>query len=183
MKILMITVLLVVAAAAGFPLPAQQENASNPEYEIVKQVITDSLGWAKTKDYNRLESIWADDETIFSHFLFSRNTIIGKKAFMNNAEKFRSPDFKATRTEYRDFRIIFSKSGDVAWFSCNFDDCGEYKGQEFCVENALKTGVLEKRTGKWVLVQVHSSYPADKIPESLIRHFYGHLFESEKKQP
>jgi ketosteroid isomerase-like protein len=169
--------LIILSCVQTFTFADQQVH---PDYEIVKQVIYDSLGWAFNKDYNRLYSIWADDENIFSHYISSKSTLIGITAFKKSVEKFRTPDFKTTKLEYRDFRINFSRSGDVAWFSCYFDDCGEYKGQESCVLNALKTGVLEKRDGKWVLVQSHSSYPVDKIPEDDVKYYYKNLFQDNK---
>lgn len=156
------------------------EEQANPDYETVKQIIYDSLGWAFNKDYDRLFSIWGNDENIFSFFLSSPSTVIGITAFKKNVEKFRSPDFKATKLEHRDLKITFSKSGNAAWFSCYFDDCGSFKGQESCVMNALKTGVLEKRDGKWVLVQMHSSFPIDKVPENYIKFYYKDLLQNNK---
>ena len=150
------------------------------DYETVKQIIYDSLGWAFKKDFDRLYDIWANDENMFSHFLYSRSTVIGITAFKKNVEKFRTPDFKATKLEHRDMRITFSRNREVAWFSCYIDDCGEYKGQESCVINALKTGVLEKRDSKWVMVQAHSSYPVDKIPEDEVKYYYKNLFQDKK---
>lgn len=156
------------------------EDTVNPDYETVKQIIYDSLGWAFDKNYDRLFDIWANDENMLSFFLYSKSMASGIAAFKKNVEKFRTPDFKATKLEHREMKIIFSKNGDVAWFSCWIDDCGAYKGQESCVMNALKTGVLEKRDGKWVMVLCHSSYPIDKIPEDEIRYYYKNLFEDKK---
>jgi ketosteroid isomerase-like protein len=56
--------------------------------------------------------------------------------------------------------IIISRSGDVAWFSAVYDVDLEYKGRASQVRNARYTGILEKRDGKWVIVQLHFSYPA-----------------------
>jgi hypothetical protein len=55
----------------------------------------------------------------------------------------------------------------VAWFSCYFDDCAIWKGEENCVLNARKTGVMEKRNGLWVIVQVHASWPVNEIPDNV----------------
>lgn len=180
MKKTIISVLIIYAIV----FPAQNliaaGESSSSDYETVKQIIYDSLGWAFDKDYDRLFSIWADDENILSFFLNSKSMALGITAFKKNVEKFRTPDFKATRLEHRDMRINFSKSGDVAWFSCFLDDCGSFKGQESCVLNALKTGVLEKRDGKWVMVQSHSSYPVDKIPEEVVIQYYQYLFQDKK---
>ena len=68
-----------------------------------------------------------------------------------------SPNFKAVRFEIRDLRIKLSKGGDVAWFFCILDDMNEWKGQPSNWENTRWTGVLEKRDGRWVMVQQHFS--------------------------
>jgi hypothetical protein len=51
------------------------------------------------------------------------------------------------------------------------------KGQEHCLKDVFQAGVLEKRDGTWVHVQMHGSYPVDKIPEPLVRKFYPKLLE------
>ena len=95
------------------------------------------------------------------------------------SERWRDPDFRGTRSEFKDLRIVFSSSGDVAWYSCYLDDCGSYKGEETCLKDVFQTGVLEKREGQWVYVLMHGSYPGDKIPENYVRHFYSGLFEKK----
>ena len=72
-----------------------------------------------------------------------------------------SPYFKAIRHEVRDLRIQFSRSGDVAWFYCVVDDFNEWKGEPANWENVRWTGVLEKREGKWRVVQQHFSWAKD----------------------
>jgi ketosteroid isomerase-like protein len=69
-----------------------------------------------------------------------------------------SPDFKYVRHELKDLRITFSRGGDVAWFYCILDDINTYKGQPASWENARWTGVVEKRDGRWVVVQQHFSF-------------------------
>ena len=57
-----------------------------------------------------------------------------------------------------DLNVTLSRSGDVAWFSCMLDDMNTWKGQPANWENTRWTGVLEKRDGRWVLVQQHFSF-------------------------
>jgi len=45
------------------------------------------------------------------------------------------------------------------------DDCGIWKGEESCIADVRKTGVLEKRGDQWTIVQNHASWPVDKIPD------------------
>lgn len=151
------------------------ENAG--DREAVKTAIEQSTGWAVEKDFEAMFRLWGDD--MFHFWLFSGSTVVGLDSFKTYAERWRDPDFRGTRFELRGLRIVFSRSGDVAWYSCTLDDCGAFKGQELCLENVFQTGVLEKREGRWVHVLMHGSYPVDAIPEDYVRKFYSGLFEPE----
>jgi hypothetical protein len=72
------------------------------------------------------------------------------------------PDFKYVRHELKDLEIKFARCGEVAWFYCVLDDINKYKGEPASWENARWTGVVEKRDGKWVVVQQHFSFASDK---------------------
>jgi len=151
-----------------------------PDYEVVKKTIEQSIGWAIEKDFDSMFRLWADD--MFHFWLFSDSTVVGLDNFKKYAEQWRDPDFRGTRFEFRDLRIVFSRSGDVAWYSCTLDDCGSYKGQEFCMKDVFQTGVLEKRDGTWVHVLMHGAYPIDKIPEKYVTRFYSGLLEKKEQK-
>ncbi|MBN1272951.1 MAG: nuclear transport factor 2 family protein [Candidatus Aminicenantes bacterium] len=168
-------VLLVLLLTAG---NARAQTDVHPEYEAVKKSIEQTIGWAIEKDFEAMFRLWADD--MFHFWLFSDSKVVGLENFKKFSERWKDPDFHGTRYEFKDLRIKFSRSGDVAWYSCFLDDCGSYKGKESCLKDVFQTGVLEKRDGRWVHVQVHGSYPVDKIPENYVRHFYSGLFEEKK---
>ncbi len=149
------------------------------DYKAVKKCIEQSIGWAIEKDFDAMFQLWADN--MFDFWLFSDSIVIGLDNFKIYAEKYRDPDFRGTRYEFKDLRIVFSRSGDVAWYSCYVDDCTSYKGKETCLENVFRTGVLEKRDGRWVIVLGHGSYPVDKIPENYVRQFYSGMFENKEE--
>ena len=149
------------------------------DYKAVKKCIEQSIGWAIEKDFDAMFQLWADD--MFDFWLFSDSIVIGLDNFKKYAEKWRDPDFRGTRFKFKDLRIVFSRSGDVAWYSCYLDDCTSYKGKETCLENVFRTGVLEKRDGRWVIVLGHGSYPVDKIPENYVRQFYSGMFENKEE--
>ena len=150
------------------------------EREAVKATIEQAIGWAIEKDFDAMFRLWGDD--LFHFWLTSDSQVVGIEDFKKHAERWRDPEFRGTRFEFRDLRIVFSASGDVAWYSCFLDDCGSYKGQEFCTENVFQTGVLEKRDGRWVHVLMHGSYPIDKVPEKYVRRFYPDLFNGEGRE-
>jgi ketosteroid isomerase-like protein len=143
------------------PLTSSQ-NINGPfniqqEKQLVENLIHSSIGWAKHKDINLLYSIIAND-TSFLEVHPDEKVVKGFEDF-KKAEKFwMNPDFKAIRYEIKDVSINFSNSGDVAWFFCMLDDINEWKGQPANWENTRWTGVLEKRNGKWVIVQQHFSF-------------------------
>ena len=130
------------------------------EKQLVEKVIHSSIGWAKNKDINLLYSIIAND-TSFIEVHPEEKVVRGFEDF-KKAEKFwMNPDFKAIRYEIKDLSINFSNSGDVAWFFCMLDDINEWKGRPANWENTRWTGVLEKRNGKWVIVQQHFSFASE----------------------
>jgi ketosteroid isomerase-like protein len=141
--------------------PPTPENRKTDSIEIEK-AIHDSIGWALTKDINRLFSIMAQDEDFFIFHPDSKSTIAGFTAFKEMGERVWMKDaFKATDFAIRELRINFSQSGTVAWYACFLDDHAEWNGKPGGWDNARWTGVLEKRDGKWVIVQMHFSFAQD----------------------
>ena len=178
MKTQFMTISFVLLFSLAFVgMGACQEKRST-DYDAVKKSIEQSIGWAIEKDFDAMFRLWGDN--MFHFWLFSDSLVVGLENFKIYAEQWKDPDFRGTRFEFKDLRIIFSNSGDVAWYSCFLDDCGSYKGREYCLENVFHTGVLEKRDGRWVHVLVHGSYPVDKIPENYVRRFYSNLFEKKE---
>lgn len=151
---------LLVYKAAGQSDKLIPADSLEEEKQKVAQVINSVIGWAKNKDIKLLYSIVAND----SSFLEIHPNDRVEKGFdeFKKSEKFwMSPDFRAIRYEIRDLAINFSQSGDVAWFYCVLDDINEWKGQPANWENTRWTGVLEKRNGKWVIVQQHFSFASE----------------------
>ena len=172
-----------IVSISAFPGgAAEPDEPYPPEYEEVKRVIEYSIGWADEKDFEKMFSVWAQDEHLYHHWLTSKSTTHGFAEFKAHAKSWEDPKFKGTTYEFRDLEITFSRSGDVAWYSCRLDDCYEYDGKPGCVENVLQTGVLEKRDGRWVHVLMHGSYPVDEIPiEYVTRYYKDALAESAGK--
>jgi len=146
------------------PLTSSQ-NISNPfniqqEKQLVEKVIHGSIGWAKNKDIKLLYSIIAND-TSFIEVHPEEKVVRGFEDFKKAERFWMNPDFKAIRYEIKDLSINFSNSGDVAWFFCMLDDINEWKGRPANWENTRWTGVLEKRNGKWVIVQQHFSFASE----------------------
>jgi hypothetical protein len=147
----------------GEAMSANQPKKQTPEERIeIEKAIHDAIGWALTKDLDRLFSIMAQDEDFFIFHPDSRSTILGFEAFKALGEKVWMKDaFKATDYAIRELRLKLSESGTVAWYSCFLDDHAEWNGRPTGWDNARWTGVLEKRSGHWVIVQMHFSFAKD----------------------
>ena len=126
----------------------------------VEQAINNVMGWAINKDFNLFLGTIADDSDFISVTPYKR-VKFGVEDVKKDTGFWASPDFKAIRHELRDLKIIFSRGGDVAWFFCYLDDINEWKGEPANWENARWTGVLEKRDGKWRVVQQHFSFATE----------------------
>jgi hypothetical protein len=128
----------------------------------VEQCVHDAIGWALTKDIDKLFSIVAQDEDFFIFHPDSKSTIIGFPAFKRMGERsWMNESFKATDYAIHELRLNFSRSGEVAWYSCFLDDHAEWDGKPGGWDNCRWTGTLEKRDGKWVIVQMHFSFAKD----------------------
>jgi ketosteroid isomerase-like protein len=172
-RVHMVAVLLVsVLASPGFadqepPQSGPSSTARQPappsrDRTVVEQTIRDSIGWALTKDRALLERIIAHDTDLFMFNPDSKSTTVGWDAFVKNFAFWMDPRFKATRFDVRDLRTTFSRSGDVAWFSAILDDLAEWDGKPTGWKDTRWTGVLEKRDGTWVIVQMHFSFASDR---------------------
>ena len=131
------------------------------EKATIEKVIHASIGWAKDKDFKLLYSVIANDSEYVE--VDPGNKVVKGFDQFKRAEQFwGSPDFRAVRYEIRDLRINLSKRGEVAWFYCMLDDINEWKGKPASWLNTRWTGVLEKREGGWVIVQMHFSFAGGK---------------------
>ncbi|HLP73111.1 MAG TPA: nuclear transport factor 2 family protein [Bacteroidales bacterium] len=135
----------------------QKAIRQSAEIDSVRTAIHNSIAWAGKKDFNLLYRIIAND----SNYLEvdpGLKIIRGFEQFKNMEQVWRSADFKAVRYDIRELKITFSERGDVSWFYCILDDVSEWKKQQVSWINTRWTGVLEKRKGKWVIVQMHFSF-------------------------
>jgi ketosteroid isomerase-like protein len=152
--------LIVCAAFIVFYSSCTQvsvEEENDTEIKEIEKTISSCIGWFKNKDFDLLFSVVAHDSNYISVHPTAR-VIRGFEQFEKNSEVFKNPDFKYVRHELKYLTISLSKSGDVAWFYCILDDINTWKGQPANWENARWTGVLEKREGRWVIVQQHFSF-------------------------
>jgi ankyrin repeat protein len=151
----------VIEEARPKPISPPGSGLEGEELRSIEQAIRACIGWAKNKDFGLLYGVIASDED-FLEVHPDGGVVKGIQEFKKAEAIWGSPDFKAVRYEIRDLKIKLSKSGDVAWFFCILDDINEWKGRPANWENTRWTGVLEKRAGRWTMVQQHFSFAAVK---------------------
>jgi len=149
------------AGAARDRLATGAAPARESERATVERVLHDAIGWAQTKDRARLEAIVAHDESLFVYNPGALPPVVGWSRFVAGLEFWLDPLFVATRLDVRDLQVSFSRGGDVAWFSAVLDDCFAWDGTPGCWNDTRWTGVLERREGRWVIVQMHFSFAFD----------------------
>lgn len=150
---------VIVIAIFLMPSCKNRNGEFNVEIEkpLVEKAIHNSIGWAKNKDIDLLYSVIARDAD-YIEVDPGDKIIKGFQEFRKNETFWMNKDFKAVRYEIKELAINFSKPGNVAWFCCILDDINEWKGEPANWENTRWTGVLEKREGKWAIVQMHFSF-------------------------
>jgi len=130
------------------------------ELKVIEQTINSSISWIVNKDTTLLYSIIADDENYLE--VHPHDNVVKGIVQFKKAEKFwLDPRFKHVKFETWDMKINLSEDGSVAWFYTMLNDINEWEGEKASWENTRWTGVLEKRNGKWKMVQGHFSYPAN----------------------
>ena len=138
------------------------------EKAVIKHVIEASIGWADNKDTTLLFNSVAQDEDLFYFSPDNASTISGFKMFQEFTKKtFMGDYFKALWFKTKDMVINLSRSGDVAWWHCLLDDMGLWYGKEAGWKDVRWTGTLEKRDGKWVIVQMHFSFATEQMAEEM----------------
>jgi ketosteroid isomerase-like protein len=138
----------------------KEESNSDKEKKTIEFTIRSSIGWAANKNLTLLYTVIADDPN-YLEVHPSGKVVKGISEFRKNEELWMDPRFRALGYKISDLQIYVSSSGSVAWWYCILDDINEWDGEPASWENTRWTGVLEKRNGKWVIVQMHFSFAMD----------------------
>ena len=157
-----LTALLSACAPRTPPVNVAAETAS------VDSVIRSNIEWALQKDTVTLYRSVVHDSTLFWFSPDSAGTLRGFQQFRRQVEGFfMDTAFAAVGSEFRDMQIHISPAGDAAWWSCILDDRNTWHGQPANWENVRWTGVLLKREGRWVIVQMHFSKSEEAMTREL----------------
>ncbi len=152
----------VMMVLAGGAVRAQDKADVAADRTAVEQTIHNNICWALTKDRAMAERTMAHDAAYFVFNPTSKPTI-GYEDVARNFTVWMDPRFKAITCDIRELRVTLSRSRDAAWWSAVLDDLAEWDGKPTGWKDTRWTGVLEKRDGAWVIVQMHFSFAADKV--------------------
>ena len=153
----LIAVILFLSGCTKQSVPALDTAAERRE---IARVIDSCIGWFKTKDFDLYFSSVAQDSNFIAVHP-GNNVVRGFAQVIENSEIFKRTEFQYVRHEIRDQKITLSRNGDTAWFFCMLNDINTWDGRPANWENTRWTGVLEKRDGRWVIVQQHFSFASE----------------------
>lgn len=160
-----ITIIIALFIFAG----CVEESHMDKEKELadVRRVIEMSIGWAKTKDTTAMFDCFVQDSTLFFFNPDNGGNMHGFDNFVKQTrEVFMNEAFKAIRYEIKDMKLGISQSGQSAWWSCYLDDINEWNGKPFSWHNVRWSGVLDKRDGKWKIMQMHFSHAVEDFQKA-----------------
>lgn len=158
-KIIFLLLILLLVALGEFAQTSRPGIIPADTKAAIEKTIRASIGWALTKDRPLLESVLAHDDRLFI-FNPDAGSTVGWLQFAKGFDFWMVPDFKMTGFNIRNLRIDVSNSGTVAWWSCILDETASWAGRPVGWKDTRWTGVLEKRAGKWLIVQMHFSFAA-----------------------
>jgi hypothetical protein len=112
----------------------------------------------ETEDIQLLSQLVTHDEDAVSFGTDAAERWVGWESFKEAIQQ-QFDAFDSTKLNVRDQVVKVSKSGTVAWYSEIVDFQIFSQGEQINVDGLRATGVLEKRDGRWIVVQVHNSIP------------------------
>ncbi len=150
-----VTALTLFLGAAPMA-PAQSTPDLAAEKAGVEQVLENLDKALMTEDIDLYSKQIAQD-SLQGFGVGSQKTV--KWEEMKSALLKKWTDIENGSVKNQDRNIQIGESGNVAWFSELFDYSFTQQGKTVQLNHVRTTGVLEKRNGQWLVVQIHSSFP------------------------
>lgn len=140
------------------------KNSSNVDIDVekarVRSVVDQFAQFWETKDMALLSRIMAHDTDMVNFGSDAPEHFVGWEMLRESVEKM-LPSLHIIRITVKDQVIKVHRFGEVAWLSEVWDWDLLVEGKPVRSEGQRLTGVLEKRSGKWVFVQFHNSVPVE----------------------
>ena len=113
---------------------------------------------SETGDMGLFAKLVANDPDMVNFGTDAAERFVGYDAIAGSMRKFFGAA-EGTQVTTRDRAIKVNDSGDLAWFAEIWDQSGRSQGEAYDIKGSRITGVLQKRNGSWMFVQIHASVP------------------------
>jgi uncharacterized protein (TIGR02246 family) len=155
---------LVIFMALFLSCRCQQETAVQVDLEKEESAVRATINqlWQswETGDINLISELIAHDPDIVIFGTDAAERWVGYEEFRTAAEQ-QFAAMESVQISAYDEVFKIHNSGDVAWCSSIADIAGVSMGEDFEMAGLRFTAVLEKRDGKWMIVQAHFSVPVE----------------------
>jgi len=149
---------LVIGVAFLLMSACTQKVDIEAEKAKVKTVVDQLEQVLETEDMELFSKIMAHDTDMVAFGTDTAEHVVGYEPLKEIIQK-QNASFENTKLTVKDQVIKVNKSGNTAWFSAIVDWDVVAQGQAVNLQGSRVTGVLEKRNGNWVIVQLHVSIP------------------------
>ncbi len=140
---------------------ACSEQQRQDDMEAVTMVLERYIIANETKQLDLIRRVWAPDSDIMVFGTDSDERLVGWDQIKQTVEaQFRQ--FEETYIAMTDPIIKVNETCNTAWFSAILNYSYVAGGKAMGYEGLRFTGVLEKKTNQWYIVQSHISLPADR---------------------
>ncbi len=143
------------------PPPAAEgmsaQNKSAAEREVAEALRRFGRMW-EDENMDTFDALVANDPEMIIIGTDTAEYIIGFDAFREAREQ-QFASFENVEYNVDEQTIGVAESGNVAWFTQRFDLFLLAQKNPVSLEDIRVTGVLEKRDGRWQIVQLHTSVP------------------------
>jgi len=145
-------VLLLACSRVGPERDVRNETAA------VTSVLDQYLQAFRASDQQGVAQVYAHDDDLVVFGSNPADRRFGWNATRTYIEKYFA-GVDAIEITLKERQVRIHRSGETAWFS-QVLDWKEKAGNETAAMNGLRiSGVLEKREGRWLIVQLHASGP------------------------
>ncbi|MHC1775659.1 MAG: nuclear transport factor 2 family protein [Lentimicrobium sp.] len=161
MKNLKLIFLLLALAFTGCKQEKVAVCDTAAEKEAIKLLLQKYIIANEARNISMIGEVWANDSAVYSlgtdrHDIFRGFESVQKK-FSEQFERFEN-----TFISSRDQKIYVHPDCNTGWFSEILQYNYTHGNKAIEYTDLRFTGFLEKREGKWVILQTHLSAPADR---------------------
>lgn len=149
---------ILLACTLPFLTLCQQKTDMDSEFAQVEKAINQFYHLYETKDLELLKALIADDDDMVNFGTDAVEYWVGPDQLKESLQQ-QWAAFDEPHITLENVAIKISESGSVAWYSLFINLNVTFKGKISEWKGARSTGVLEKRKGKWLIVQFHNSMP------------------------